>query len=418
MNLRQFLALCFMTLAVHVSASQPDTLLHWGVSANVNPGKAVVMDRYQNLWQKDRDNFSFGAEVHYSSLPSDSDAFASDYGYPILSVGVKYSLNHDVTMHRKPHPEYWPFIEEVDYDSHMGNALALYGAFSRPFFRSQKWEADYTFNAGVGYSPHKYNVNNSIDNELIGSRWLIFFGAGLHLTYRIANDIGVKAGWEYWHLSNGALNRPNKGCNFMGPSLALVYYPYYEKITKKNAPKIRKDFQKHLYLNITTGIGAKTLNEDWSETQFRRYPDDPDYRTDQFKLYMCYSLQADLMYRYARRWASGAGVDVFYGTYYKHVADLEKANDVDVPHSPWSLGLSLKHQVFYKNLSLSMSLGGYVYREMGASAKEIEKWYYEKIGIQYAFPKLGGLALGGNVKAHLGKADYTEFVIAIPIQLR
>ncbi len=48
-----------------------------------------------------------------------------------------------------------------------------------------------------------------------------------------------------------------------------------------------------------------------------------------------------------------------------------------------------------------MALGVYLYRHMGASAKEIEKPYYERIGI----------------KAHLTKADLTEIVISLPFRL-
>ena len=56
--------------------------------------------------------------------------------------------------------------------------------------------------------------------------------------------------------------------------------------------------------------------------------------------------------------------------------------------------------------------GGYI----KINAKENEKRYYERIGIHYTFPSLGGLTIGGNVKAHLTKADLTEFVVSYPIK--
>ena len=43
--------------------------------------------------------------------------------------------------------------------------------------------------------------------------------------------------------------------------------------------------------------------EDWIYTQFGTAPGEEHYRTDQFKSYIAYSLQADVMCRYARRWA-------------------------------------------------------------------------------------------------------------------
>ena len=48
-----------------------------------------------------------------------------------------------------------------------------------------------------------------------------------------------------------------------------------------------------------------------------------------------------------------------------------------------------------------MALGVYLYRHMGASAKEIEKPYYERIGIFYTIPRLHHLRVGCSVKAHI-----------------
>lgn len=394
-----------------------DTFTRYGFSVNVNPGNEVKMDKYQKKWMKKTRNFSFGAELHYSALPQDSDAFAADYGYPLLTLGVKYSLNHGVVMHRLPDPD-WGEAKEVDYDSKMGNTISLYGAFSRPFFRQKHWETDYTFYYGVGYSHRKYDPYHNIDNELIGSRWLIFFGMGLHATYHFAKNWGIRAGVEYWHLSNGALNRPNKGANFIGPSLAVVYQPYYEPTTTTQAGRYNPPFEKYWYANVTLGIGAKTLHEDWQLTQFQTPEGSEDYRTDKFKCYAAYSLQADIMYRYARRWASGIGIDLFYGTYFKRVKELDQAAGRDLTHSPWSVGIAAKHEIFYHNFSMPVSLGFYLYRKMGENAKAVEKPFYERIGLHYTFPKLQNLKVGINIKAHLTKADLTELVVTYPINIK
>jgi hypothetical protein len=109
-------------------------------------------------------------------------------------------------------------------------------------------------------------------------------------------------------------------------------------------------------------------------------------------------------------------VDLFYGSYASHVEKMDKAKGRDLGHSPCSVGTAAKHQVYFHNLSLAMSLGYYLFREMGHNAKENEKRYYERIGIHYTFPSLGGLTIGGNVKAHLTKADLTEFVVSYPIK--
>ena len=162
---------------------------------------------------------------------------------------------------------------------------------------------------------------------------------------------------------------------------------------------------------------AKTLEEDWSYTQFDLPSDHPDYRTEDFKLYTAWSTEADIMYRYARRWASGVGIDLFHGSYASRIEEVDKANKHDDKHSPWSVGLAAKHEAYFHNLALHVSLGAYLYREMGYRAKFIEKRYYETVGLRYAFPSLANLAVGFKVKAHYLKADYTELNIAMPIVL-
>ena len=82
------------------------------------------------------------------------------------------------------------------------------------------------------------------------------------------------------------------------------------------------------------------------------------------------------------------------------------------------MGVALKHNAYYHRLSLNMSVGVYLFRQMGSSAKVIEKPYYERIGLHYTFPRLGGLHVGVSLNAHLTKADFTELVVGLPLRLR
>ena len=196
----------------------------------------------------------------------------------------------------------------------------------------------------------------------------------------------------------------------------MRYAPSHQTAAPASAPAAQP-FSPYWYASLRLGVGGKTLLEDWQLTQFGTDPEAPRYRTDKFQFYMAYSAQVDLMWRYARRWASGIGADISYGTYADRVRDLDEAAGRSLPHSPWSFGLGLRHEAYYHRLSLDMALGVYLYRHMGASAKEIEKPYYERIGIFYTIPRLHHLRVGCSVKAHLTKADLTEIVISLPFRL-
>ena len=389
-----------------LQAETIDSLRHWGYGVTLHPNWQLAIDKWVRDWLYDKEAFAVSVEAMRSALPSDSSAIDADFGYPTLAVGLRYGDNHRVTL-QKP--------RTTDFFSHLGNTLTLYGSFSRPFFRTTHWETDYTLGTGIGYNSLYYNKSDDIDNELIGSAFLIYFNAGLHLTWHPVADWGIRAGIEFCHHSNGALARPNKGANSIGPSIALVYTPYYRAVSQAK-PWHRPKGERYNYLDLSFGVGGKTLLEDWHRTQSRP-KGDPDYCTEDFTFYMAYSLHAKFMRRYARRWASGIGADLFYGSYAGHVRDLDEQAGRDLPHSPWSVGLSASHSVFYHNVSLQMTLGYYLYREMGYSAKDIEKPYYERIGLFYTFPSLHRLTLGVSLNAHLTKADFTELVISYPIRI-
>ena len=405
----------FAIWATEMSAHDGDSLRHWGGGLMINPGHLMGTSRYAEKYDvPNKGNFAVAAELSYSALPSDSDAYASDYNYPTFSFGVKYSINERIKFQRSKEYE-WQDV--VNYNSHLGNSVSFYTSFSRALFRTKHWMADATVSLGTAYSHTKYDKDENVDNELIGSRWLFYFGAGIHLTYRFASQWGLKGGWEYWHMSNGAFNRPNRGANFTGPSVGISYYPYYDKLAYKKTTFIKDNFKPFWWLNFSMGLGAKTLEEDWNMTQYELSPDAPDYKTNHFKLYVAYSAQVDIMRRYARRWASGIGLDINYGKYASRLEERDKQNNYPDKHSPWSIGISAKHQAYYHNISLHLSLGTYFYREMGHRAKRVEKPYYETIGLKYEWPSLHGAAIGFKVKAHFLKADFTELVLSYPVIL-
>ena len=145
----------------------------------------------------------------------------------------------------------------------------------------------------------------------------------------------------------------------------------------------------------------------------------PDYRKEQFAFYGAYSFHTHLLYRYARRWASGVGFGLFYGDYASRVAQHDKEHGyTGEKHSPWSLSIEGRHEIFYGNMSVRVSLGYYLYRHMGyKSHNGLERPYHEQVGVFYSFPKLKNLTLGFSVNAHATKADFTELQVTMPVKL-
>ena len=414
--MRTAILILLSTLSINVTAEVNDSLsiAKMGIEFRYIPAQTLTLDKEPRIWTKTKDTHSWAAQINVTPT---KNAYAHDYNYPTFSFGLRYHLNHGTTMHRD---DPWGEAQPVNYTSKLGNFLTLYGTFNRPLYRSKHWQWGYYLGTGIAYTSLKYNQKNDIDNEYIGSHLNIYFNAGLYGQVRIAKEWSVKGGLDFAHHSNGAMARPNKGANYLGPFVGLVYKPQQatSPIVKRNT-EATQPFQKYWFTEFTLGLGGKTLLEEWLQTQFNTPQGQPDYRKEHFTYYGAYSFHTHLLYRYARRWASGVGVGVFYGEYAHRIARMDKENGhTDEKHSPWSASIEARHEVYYGNVSVRLTLGYYLYRHMGYSANHgLEYPYHEQVGVFYSFPKLKGLTLGFSVNAHATKADFTELQLSIPVRL-
>ena len=414
--MRTAILILLSTLSINVSAEENDSLsiAKMGMEFRYIPAQTLTLDKEPRIWTKTKDTHSWAAQINVTPT---KNAYAHDYNYPTFSFGLRYHLNHGTTMHRD---DPWGEAQPVNYTSKLGNFLTLYGTFNRPLYRSKHWQWGYYLGTGIAYTSLKYNQKNDIDNEYIGSHLNIYFNAGLYGQVKIAKEWSVKGGLDFAHHSNGAMARPNKGANYFGPFVGLVYEPQQatSPIAKRNT-EATQPFQKYWFTEFTLGLGGKTLLEEWLQTQFNTPQGQPDYRKEHFTYYGAYSFHTHLLYRYARRWASGVGVGLFYGEYAHRIARMDKENGhTDEKHSPWSASIEARHEVYYGNVSVRLTLGYYLYRHMGYSANHgLEYPYHEQVGVFYSFPKLKGLTLGFSVNAHATKADFTELQLSIPVRL-
>ena len=327
----------------------------------------------------------------------------------------------------------------MDYASHPGHLLALVGSFSRPLQRSTWGEWGYSIEEGFAFNTHPYNKKNNADNELTGSPLLFHFGASLYGELRLSSRFSLRADLAFRHVSNGATYRPNKGANMWQPTLALQYElqhtslrkgamksGIFEHANKDNTMKpgifpksspYSWQFSPHWFIHLEGNLGMRTLLEEWLRTQYQTSPTSPDYRTDHFKRYFVYNLQGDVMRRYARRWAVGAGLDVFTLPYVDELRNYALRHGEGRKYAPLSLGIALKHESYYQRLSSYVHLGYYLLRETGGLPSTDETPYYERVGLRYHFGNLSqalkhrGLTLSLGIKAHKLKADFAEIGI-------
>ena len=326
------------------------------------------------------------------------DAYDKAFRYPSIELGLLAADFSDIRLFRKETPS------QV---SGMGTMWALYGAFHRDLLSAGPFHLNYFFENGVAWSTKPYDGYHNPDNEFIGAPFSVYFGMGVGGGFQLNSHWKLDVGIHFRHFSNSALDRPNKGSNTVGASIG-VSRSLSSPDTYPSTGSSPFSFQRHFYLDILAGWLGRTLMEDWFYS-IQCPSDDPRHRTKDFRLYSAFGTSVSAMYRYSLRFASGLGLDYAYLPYVSEIERYDQQNKKkEERYSRHSLGVAMKHEVFYKRLSLYFSLGYYLHRHTGSLSHEFEKPYYETLGLRYTFPFFEKMYVGYHVKAHLLRADCME----------
>ena len=376
-------------------------------SAATNASYLIPMDEQCRAIMHNYGTSFYALTAGFQAKETGSTEYDRDFGLPTLEVGLLLGDYSHIRLYRQS--------PRLPYDSGMGYAVAAYGAFRRDLFVSpdRRWRMGYLLENGIGFCTSPYNTHSNADNEILGSTYAIYLGLGFYAAYRLTPQWEVGIGADYKHFSNSALDRPNKGANTVGLTARATYYLTPPDLLPRSQVRARQPFHKYFYADISAGLAAKSLQDDWVVNYWERTPDDPRYRSSHFPVYGAFTCAVAPMYRYCRRYASGIGLDYTYAPY----ADRLRASDLARDRYPYKysrhvLGIGLRHEVYFRHLSLAMGLGWYALRRMGYTAHVDEKPYYETIGLRYAFPfTQGRLYVGYNVKAHFTKADCFQLVL-------
>ena len=404
-----FRVICILLFCLYLCPSRTSAQ---AIEAGYGKGEVLKFDNWLNkegaLKQQDAQSFWLG--YIYQTHADEHCAYASDYNYPTLTFGLLVSDFNKVRLRYNPYG-----TRPIDYDSRCGTSFVLYGSFRRAFFRTQSgWSADYTFSNGIGYNTHIYNRFTNVDNVMLGSRLSVYFDVAFALNYRY-RQCEFFVGPEFRHLSNGGTVRPNKGINKLGVGTGVRYY--LQPFDSISLTRTRTPFEgKKVYLNISHANGIRASQGEWlyDANNFIWNKNDVEnvrYGKDGYRMCYYHLLSTDLMCRYARRYASGIGLDALYEPYN---LDIETQVKGERPKQvQWSLGLAAKHEVFFRRMSMQMAVGYYLSRLFNEYSNTTEEYpFYERIGLRYNLPILNNnISVGYNIYAHLTKAYGTELVI-------
>lgn len=390
----------------------PSRIAAQAIEAGYGKGEILKFDQWLNkeggLKQQEAQSFKLG--YIYQTHAGEGCAYAADYNYPAFTFGLLVADLSKVRLRYNPRG-----TRPIDYDSRCGVSYVAYASFRRAFFRTRSgWSADYTLGNGIGYNTHIYDRFKNVDNVLFGSHLSVYFNVAFALNYRY-RQCEFFVGSEFHHLSNGGIIRPNKGANKLGVGAGMRYH------LQPDSPipfeRTRRPYEeKKVYLNLAYGSGIRGSQGEWlyDANNYIWCNNDVEnikYGKEGYRICYYHLISTDLMYRYARRYASGIGLDVLYEPYNTDVEVQKKGERPD--KVKWSFGLAAKHEVYFRRLSMQMAIGWYLSRPFNEYSNTADEYpFYERVGLRYNLPLLNNrISVGYNIYAHTTKAYGTELVI-------
>lgn len=230
---------------------------------------------------------------------------------------------------------------------------------------------------------------------------------GVYARYRMAERWSASINADFKHYSNGTLDRPNLGVNTIGPTIGISYDLKEQPLRHDPEEPFAMDFKPRFYVDAVVGLGMKALIDGFNV-----------YHSSHNPIYGFFTTMVAPMYRYHLLHASGIGIDYSYGDYVYHIRDLDEITyRLQEKYSPHILGMSLRHEVFYRHASLNVGLGYYLLKQTGCTAITNESRTYQHVSLRYSLPFTSDrLFAGYNIKAHrFSKVDCVQLMLGYRI---
>lgn len=387
------------------SLSAADRIYHKGWSLAASGGASYLLHTSDELKQMMDSHVYpvFDFRAGYTTSPVNGGLYGSEYNYPTAGFGFTYSNLNGIAYKGS---------------SHLNDVFDLYAFFNRDIIRRQRYAFGYELLFGLGISDNKYDPVDNALNECINSSVIFDIGAGPYVRFRVSPHVELDASLKFRHHSFGKLTYPNSGIN---ECVGLITARYYleDAVDIRDTASRRDNFRKGLSYEFSAGGGVERCDKEWDV--YNLMEPDPGRKVTTINAYPKYFFSFQTAYRYAPKFSTGVGIDMFYSSR-DCIRSLERCERVlygddeadNARYNQFSCGLSIVQNFHFGNFAVWGLVGAYLYNHSGVSNSS--RVFYQKIGIKHTFAKAGGLTLSMCCKAHhFSKAEMMEFGVAFKI---
>ncbi len=290
-----------------------------------------------------------------------------------------------------------------DEQTGFGKPAALYAFFASPLFRWKWLSINYDISLGFSYNFNAYDPEQHPHNILVGSKNNAYINLRFSTEFALPGYSTLGVGFSFQHFSNGSYQKPNKGINLISGTLSYQV-GLYKNRNKRYTPFPIAPHQPTWEWYLFWGNGLRMLDTDFDLNHPKKG-----------NRWYCTTISSAVMLQTSHRRKFGLGLDYFHFDWGRYVIEYRakvEGRQVDTrPRDNMALGAYLAHEVGYKKLWFITDLGFYLTKRVGDDP--IHPWIYERVGLKYQFSNR--LFVGVAIKAHLAKADYTEWTIGYTI---
>lgn len=307
-----------------------------------------------------------------------NESWHVNYNYPFLGGGI-YFAN---------------FLDTKE----VGNPIALFGFFSAPFVRHNKFMLNYDLELGFAFNWKPFNPINNPNNISIGAKQSFYLDAGLNVEYRISKTFSLNAGFSLSHFSNGALKKPNFGINTIAPKISLKYNLYTDKIdySIREIPSYTK--QNELIFSIFTGV-KNIIYDSLDVDQVTKY---------RGVFFPVFGFSSSINRQLNHKTKFGLGFSIGYDGSHNAQVTIDHG-EIEEVHSPFKdkLEISLypSYELVINRMSLLIQPSFYLIRQKSLAQTPM---FYQRVGLKYHFNN--NMFIGMNLNAfQFHVSDFLEW---------
>lgn len=296
----------------------------------------------------------------------------------------KNTFGEKAWQKKRKTPSYGLHVGLVNYQNPQELGYSIHGAAFLQFYlyQSKQLQIPISTSWGLGYVTHVFDAQNNPKNQ-ITSQHVNAVGLGkIGVHWQVLPKTLLGAEFQFFHLSNGSLKKPNQGYNIpmLGLKIAQMIGKSYS-ITPDTLLKQEDLPRRKINVSIQTQGGIK-----------QSYPIGSP-------IYACSSLGVLFQSTQAQKNSWQIGIEAFYNASLPQEVLLEKKQPNTL--APYRIGIPIYYQYLVGKTALIFGTGIYVWDNSKTQGK-----IFHRVGVGYQPHTSWQVKL--QLKTHFAQADYFE----------